>query len=245
MLLARTVHASPRLLSTSSTPTPLTIIHETSDYFFLNKPSGIPVSGDTSTTNYHELAKYHAQAHYSMPHLNLLHRLDKDTSGVMVYAKHLDAAKHFLALQETKGAITKDYKAIVANSPPKPSGRISGGISLSLDKTSFVIRTKGSKRVLTTYKQLSTATHPRLGPLAGLSLRLVTGRKHQIRASCRHISCPIVGDTKYGGAKNSTMLLHAARCAFVGPEGEKYDVQCEPEWAADPIFRSLLNLEEE
>jgi len=210
------------------------VIHEDDDYFFCHKPAGLTVAGDDRTESYHELAKRHARTHFGCETLNLLHRLDKGTSGIMVYAKSIGAARHYLALQQERGAITKDYVAIVPGVPPKPAGRIAGGICLARDRTSYVIRGKKSgKSVLTTYKLLASERHARLGELSGLSLRLFSGRKHQIRASCRHLALPIVGDKRYGGAPYHTMLLHAFRSSFVGRSGAVYNVSCAPGWALD------------
>jgi 23S rRNA-/tRNA-specific pseudouridylate synthase len=156
----------------------------------------------------------------------------------MVYAKSAEAAKHYLRLQDQRGAITKDYVAVVGGTPAKAAGRVAGGICPSRDRTSYVIRGKGSgKAVLTTYRLLASDCHPRLGDLSGLSIRLFSGRKHQIRASCRHLGCPIVGDDRYGGLAYGTTLLHASRSAFVGRKGHKYDVSCGPVWADDTLWR--------
>jgi 23S rRNA-/tRNA-specific pseudouridylate synthase len=207
------------------------VLYEDDAYFFVHKPAGITVAGDDSAT-FHDAVKRHARINYGLDHLNLLHRLDKGTSGIMVYAKSLDAARHYARLQERRGAITKDYVAVVGGTVPKAAGRVAGGICLSRDRTSYVVRGKKSgKSVLTTYKRLVVAEHPRLGTVTSLSLRLFTGRKHQIRASCRHLGAPIVGDTRYGGMPYGTMLLHASRNSFVGMD-RQYNVSVQPKWAS-------------
>jgi 23S rRNA-/tRNA-specific pseudouridylate synthase len=223
------------------------VVFEDEDYFFVRKPPHVTVAGDQERDeeSFHERVKAHAIEHYGHQP-NLLHRLDRGTSGLMVYAKSLENAKHFLRLQDIKGAITKDYVAVACGAPPpRPdgsptlAGRIDGGIAKSRDKRSFVVRSRGSgKAVLTTYRVIGQAEHPRLGPLSGLSLRLFTGRKHQIRASCRKLGCAIVGDDLYKGPAHHTMLLHAQRVAFSGPRGVMYDVSCPPEWGA--AFEELV-----
>ena len=212
----------------------LQVIFEDDDYFFVSKPSGLSVVGEAGKGGFHELVKEHAVREYSHQP-NLLHRLDKGTSGVMVYAKSADAAKHYLKLQDVRAAITKDYLAIVAGVPPKPAGRIAGGIYASRDRRSFVVGSaKSGKRVLTTYRLLGSQEDSTLGTLSKLSLRLFTGRKHQIRASCRKLGCPIVGDVQYGGPPHARIHLHAHRVAFGGSTDVVYDVSCLPSWSVGP-----------
>ena len=210
----------------------------------------------------HEVVKaYGLQTYGYQP--GLLHRLDKGTSGLMVYAKSLACAKHYLKLQQNKqgsasanATITKQYLAVVVGAPPyypkKQQGRIEGGICKSAkDPTGPYIIAKGKhksgKRVLTTYKVLrqvffnnkeddndiddgrytTTNTNTDTSTFTLLSLRLFTGRKHQIRASCRKMKCPIVGDTMYGGLRHPVMLLHAHNIVFTGPESNKNDAATE------------------
>ncbi|OEU08098.1 pseudouridine synthase [Fragilariopsis cylindrus CCMP1102] len=229
------------------------VVFEDENYFFVSKPPGMICtggggneSGRRDILSFHEVVKaYGLQTYGYQP--GLLHRLDKGTSGLMVYAKNLASAKHYLKLQNTQGAITKQYLAVVQGAPPyypkKQQGRIEGGICKSAkDPTGPYIIAKGrksGKRVLTTYKVLrqvffkkedidddddgrsttTTPTNPNTSIFTLLSLRLFTGRKHQIRASCRKMKCPIVGDTMYGGPHHPVMLLHAHNIVFTGPEG--------------------------
>jgi 23S rRNA pseudouridine1911/1915/1917 synthase len=237
--------------------TSVNVVFEDGNYFFVSKPPGMICTGGDGrdSISFHEVVKaYGLQTYGYQP--GLLHRLDKGTSGLMVYAKSLASAKHYLNLQNKKGAITKQYLAVVEGVPPyypkKQQGRIEGGICKSIkDPTGPYIIAKGKhksgKRVLTTYKVLrpvffkkedndnddhglstttttntttTTTTNPNTSTLFTLlSLRLFTGRKHQIRASCRKMKCPIVGDTMYGGPRHPVMLLHAHNIVFTGPEG--------------------------
>ncbi|KAK3282855.1 hypothetical protein CYMTET_9426 [Cymbomonas tetramitiformis] len=227
---SRSPQAADRALAVSNF---VDIIFEDDDYFFVNKPPGISVAGEAGEPNgFHERVKLHARQTYGhWP--NLLHRLDKPTSGIMCYAKTEAAAKHYLRLQQTRGAITKDYLAVVQGGPQRDSGRIHGGICKSRDCTTFVVRGRRSgKEVLTTYRVLARgpSSAPKLGDLCGISLRLFTGRKHQIRASLRKLGCPIVGDEQYGGAPFHRLLLHAHRLAFTGEDGVLYDVRCLSKW---------------
>ena len=227
------------------------VVYEDADYFVVNKPPGMVCTGGERTgggiggVSFHDRVKTYGLASYGYQP-GLLHRLDQGTSGLMVYAKSSQAAKHFCRLQTTRGAITKQYLAVVSGAPPyhKLRGRIEGGICKSKNDLRTYIIAKGrksGKRVLTTYKVVKALQQkteeeeeeeeehapdpdqPRhkvhiIGPTTTtvLSLRLFTGRKHQIRASCRHLGCPIVGDTMYGGPRHPVMLLHAHTIMFPG-----------------------------
>ena len=209
------------------------IIYEDANYFFAAKPPGMVCAGDGDDHSFHERIKEFANQEYGYQP-GLLHRLDKGTSGIMTYAKSEGAAKHYLKLQNERGAIKKEYLAVVHGTPAKPAGRVEGGICKSAGLRTYVVRGKKSgKPVLTTYKLLQQVTHPQFGSVSSLSLRLFTGRKHQIRASCRKLGCSIVGDEQYGGDKHHVMFLHAQRVAFQGADNTLYDVQAEPppSWA--------------
>ena len=209
------------------------IIYEDANYFFAAKPPGMVCTGDGDDHSFHERIKEFANQEYGYQP-GLLHRLDKGTSGIMTYAKSEAAAKHYLKLQNERGAIKKEYLAVVHGTPAKPAGRVEGGICKSVGLRTYVVRGKKSgKPVLTTYKLLQQATHPKFGSVSSLTLRLFTGRKHQIRASCRKLGCSIVGDEQYGGDKHHVMFLHAQRVAFQGADNTLYDVYAEPppSWA--------------
>jgi 23S rRNA-/tRNA-specific pseudouridylate synthase len=103
--------------TTSPASTPVVdVVFEDEHYFFVHKPAGLVVAGQRPEENivsFHDLVKQHSIKHYNGHWPTLLHRLDKETSGLMVYAKTKEAAKHFLGLQEKRGAITKEYLAVV------------------------------------------------------------------------------------------------------------------------------------
>ena len=143
------------------------VVYEDEDYFFVRKPpnmvctGGDIAGGGVGGVSFHDLVKEYGRTQYGGYQPGLLHRLDQGTSGVMVYAKSRTAAQHYLTLQQKQGAITKQYIAIVQGAPPKPRGRIEGGICKSHDLRTYVIRPgrKSGKRVLTTYKMLWQRQH--------------------------------------------------------------------------------------
>mmetsp|Transcript_29126 Transcript_29126/g.59602 ORF Transcript_29126/g.59602 Transcript_29126/m.59602 type:complete len:362 (+) Transcript_29126:30-1115(+) len=207
---------SPRLFSSPSSladSCSVNVIFEDEYFFFLHKPAGLLVAGQRpgdGVVSFHDMVKEYSLKHYNYwP--TLLHRLDKETSGIMVYPKSKHAAKHFLGLQEKQGAITKEYLAVVRGSLPDEKGVISGGIMRSRDNLTFTVvkNSKAGKHVKTAYWRLGTTQsedHPtRKGEtFTGVRLALGTGRQHQVRASLRTLGCSIIGDTRYGGPKWKT-----------------------------------------
>jgi 23S rRNA pseudouridine1911/1915/1917 synthase len=157
----------------------------------------------------------------------IVHRLDKDTSGVMVVAK-TDAAHRALAAKFARREVAKTYRALVWGRPQPPAGRIDDAIGRSRsDRTKMAVRAPRGRAATTIYRTVSSWPG-----FALLEIDLVTGRTHQIRvhfASRRH---PVIGDTRYGGspwkalrdpARRAAILafpriaLHASRLAFAHP----------------------------
>lgn len=234
------------------------VIEEDNDFFFVNKPSGVVTAGEgsgASSYSFHHHVVDHASQLYKY-HPNLLHRLDKGTSGLMVYAKNDEAGRHYLRLQDPIRAggtkVLKEYLAVVHGTPRLDAGEVHGLLTPSPRHTrskparkrrppSYVVHDSsaaatldaksGAKPIHTSFRTLASYEHPKLGPLKLLALRLWTGRKHQLRATCSYLGCPIVGDTQYGGRAFRFMLLHAHRLAFHGRYGREYDVSVAPPWA--------------
>jgi 23S rRNA pseudouridine1911/1915/1917 synthase len=126
-----------------------------------------------------------------------VHRLDKDTSGLMVVAK-TDAAHASLAEQFASRRIRRAYYAVVWGAPSPPAGEITGNIGRSpRNRKKMAVVTRGGKPAVTRYR-----TVRRLGSLASLvECRLATGRTHQIRVHLASIGHPILGDPLYGRAR--------------------------------------------
>lgn len=225
-------------LTSASSSVSIHVLQEDDDYFFISKPGGLSVVGEAATsTSFHGLVTEFARMHFGY-HPNLLHRLDKCTSGLMVYAKNDEAGRHYLRQQDWVrhgSRVTKEYLAVVQGCPAEPkAGRVDGEIFSRGRKHSapFVIHAAGTKLdharhgrpVSTEYTTLRSCVHEKLGEVSGLSLRLLTGRKHQLRATCQYLGCPIVGDTHYHAQRHPAVLLHSHRIAFMGRSGRSYDV---------------------
>src|SRR3990167_4748442 len=197
------------------------ILYEDGDLLILNKPPGLAVQGgtkqgkslDTLLIRYFEDAKP-----------RLVHRLDKDTSGVFIIAKTLPMARWLtLAFKERK--VQKTYWALVCGVPKKKEG----SITLALSKKASVhgekvrVNTESGARATTYYRILET-----LGTkMALLELTPKTGRMHQLRVHCAEgLKTPILGDGKYGGKdafplkEKSALYLHARTIAIPMPKGE-------------------------
>lgn len=187
------------------------IIFENDECFVLNKPSGIAVQGGTKQTIYIDLFLDALAEEYGQRPC-IVHRLDKQTSGLLVIAKTVQfAAKVGKLFQERK--ISKTYLALVEGKPNKDSGEINLSLSKKMvGKSEKVIaNTPEAKTAVTRYKVLQTFDLCSL-----IELKPLTGRMHQLRAHCTYgLKTPILGDEKYGaknfykGEKVKGLYLHA------------------------------------
>jgi 23S rRNA pseudouridine955/2504/2580 synthase len=205
------------------------ILHEDSEVIVFNKPFGLAVQGGSGLTRHvDEMLESFTDRHGRKP--RLVHRLDRDTAGVLVVARTRTAAA-FLGEAFKARETLKLYFALVAGVPRSPGGRIS----------TFLARDEGAERMRIAEHGESGAEHAvtlyRLADQAGqkiafLVMRPITGRTHQLRAHAAHIGHPIVGDRKYfsienwelpGGMQNRLHLL-ARRIVLPHPKGGTLDV---------------------
>lgn len=196
----------------------LNILYEDDDILVVNKPRGLlthPDSGEYA----HTLATYvqqylaHLCTHTFRP--APVHRLDKNTSGVVVFAKTYPALKRYNALMRSR-EVEKVYLCVVHGILKTP-GSVIGYLTKDAEKNRVRLSQSpgsGGKRCHTEYTPVRTA-----GPFTLVSVTLLTGRSHQIRASMQAIGHPIVGDLKYGGRAVSGVtgqLLHHRRMTVDG-----------------------------
>lgn len=156
----------------------------------------------------------------------IVHRLDKDTSGILIAAYTEDALR-FLSGQFKERAVKKTYAAIVAGVPPHERGLIDTTICRDTRnrKTFIVSKTGGKgKRAVTRYRLIRSAVSGG-GAYSLLLLRPRTGRTHQLRVHLRHIGCPILGDPLYHKKDPrfpaATLMLHALSLEITLPRGER------------------------
>ncbi|MFH0991017.1 MAG: RluA family pseudouridine synthase [bacterium] len=177
---------------------PLEIVYEDDQLLIVNKPPGMvthPAYNNYSGTLVNALL-YHTQnlsAVNTEIRPGIVHRLDKDTSGLMVVAKN-DIAHHLLAKQFSKRTITREYWAIVWGSFKEPKGIIEASLGRSKKDRKKVTVTADGKTAITEYEVLERFEH-----LSLVRLRLKTGRTHQIRVHLAHVGHPVFGDATYGG----------------------------------------------
>lgn len=171
------------------------ILIETESFLAFNKPAGLATQGGSKQkTSLDSLAKAYYQEESITPHL--VHRLDKETSGVILMAKTLSMAKALTEAFKEK-TIQKTYVARVKGSLKKKTGVISAPLLIQQNKTRKVIVDPEGKPAETQYSVIKEKSDFSL-----LSLQPITGRMHQLRVHLAHMGHPILGDDKYGTARS-------------------------------------------
>jgi 23S rRNA pseudouridine1911/1915/1917 synthase len=207
--------------------TELAFLYEDADLIVLNKPPGLvvhPAAGHYEHTLTHLLAaRYGDQGlstHAGKDRAGIVHRLDRDTSGLMVIARH-DFAHQKIAVQFAARTVKKHYLAIVAGTLRKAIGTCSGNIGRHpTQRKKMAVLQQGGRSARTDYFLLAQA------PLAALiRCHLHTGRTHQIRVHMAHLGHPVLGDPLYSGRRTALLIphaiprqmLHATSLAFTHP----------------------------
>ena len=229
----------PEPLETAAQDIPLDVVFEDEHLLVVNKPAGMvvhPAAGNRDGTLVNALL-HHCQGQLSgingVARPGIVHRIDKDTSGLLVVAKS-DAAHEGLAKQFADHSITRRYLAVCAGHPNPPSGTISGRMGRSdRDRKKMTVLPDDSargKHAVTHYE-----TQRRLDHAALIECRLETGRTHQVRVHCASIGHSLLGDPVYGRTPKPLratleslgfrrQALHAARLGFIHPiSGESLD----------------------
>ncbi|MEI7899114.1 MAG: RluA family pseudouridine synthase [bacterium] len=225
---------------------PLDILYEDGDCLVINKPAGLvvhPAPGHASGTLVNALL-YHCQdlgGVGGVERPGIVHRLDKDTSGLMVVAKNDAAMAGFVRLFQT-GGITKEYLALVHGVPPKTSGTVSGLIGRHpAHRKQMAVVARNGKMAVTHY-----TVEKQVGDMTLVRCRIETGRTHQIRVHMQSLGCPVVGDRAYGKTAADKRLphvparqmLHAAHLVFTHPvTGAAMDFTAPP----PPDFLAMMS----
>jgi len=216
------------------TPAEFSVAYEDDDLLVVDKPWGVvvhPAKGHWSGTLSQALAGRAAGGDAERP--GIVHRLDRDTSGLLVVAKSEEAHRRLkAALQDRE--ITREYLALVDGRPPARTGTIEAPIGRDRrDRTVMSTDTDRPRDAITHFEIERALPRTTL-----LRVRLDTGRTHQIRAHLQAIGHPVVGDPQYGGAKPGSagpiggqlglerQFLHATRLAFAQPlTGAPIDIE--------------------
>jgi 23S rRNA pseudouridine1911/1915/1917 synthase len=215
-----TPQADPEEMAYRPEPIPLSIVHEDEILLVIDKPAGLvvhPAAGNWSGTLLNGLL-HHCPALAGVPRAGIVHRLDKDTSGLMVVAKTL-AAHTDLVRQLQARSVQREYLALVWGRP-RPSGSVEAPIGRHPRERLKMAVVENGKPAVTRYRRLAE------GQLDGrqvslVECRLETGRTHQIRVHMQSLGFALVGDALYGKTHLAGVFprqaLHARRLGLLHP----------------------------
>ena len=227
---------------------PLDIVFENNDLIVVNKPAGMvvhPAAGHSSGTLVNAMLGYEPDIEGigGEERPGVVHRLDKETSGLILLAKN-ERAHRWLQDQFRLRRVEKTYLALVDGKPPTPSGRVETfiGRDPSHRKRMAIVSESRGREALSEYKTVESFANHTL-----LEFHPLTGRTHQIRLHCAFLGCPIVGDEIYGRKKSTVEIdrhfLHAYRLRIILP-GEKEKRLFEAP-LPDELERVLISLRSE
>ena len=209
----------------------LDIIYEDEDVIVINKPSGLvvhPAAGNYNNTLVNGLLYYtkNLSSSNGEERPGIVHRIDKDTSGLMIVAKN-DKAHEFLSKQLKDKSLSRVYLALVSGKINHDTGTIDAPIGRDpKDRKKMCVTDINSKEAITHFEVLERYKNASL-----IRCKLETGRTHQIRVHLSYINHPIINDPVYGSKKKITnfgQMLHATELSFIHPKtNEKMTFKCE------------------
>ncbi len=200
---------------------PLSIVYEDEDLLVVNKPAGMPIhpSMDNYENSLGNALAWYFEGQQKPFVFRCVNRLDKDTSGLTVIAKHMVSASILSSMVASKGnspaAFTREYYALVRGEVTPPSGIIDAPIARKEGSIlERVVDFERGERAVTHYRVLTEKNGHSL-----ISLQLETGRTHQIRVHMKHLGYPLIGDYLYNPdmERISRQALHSYRLSFVHP----------------------------
>lgn len=231
----------PKPIPDKATPEdiPLNIVYEDSDLLVVNKPKGMvvhPAPGNYTGTLVNALL-YHCKDSLSgiggVLRPGIVHRIDKDTSGLLMVAKN-DSAHNFLAKQIKDHSFKREYEAVVCGTMKQSCGIVDAPIGRNPnDRIKMAVTDKNSKNAVTHYELIE-----QYEKFAHIKLRLETGRTHQIRVHMAYLNRPVANDAIYGKAEKlcdfDGQCLHAKTLGFVHPNGKYMEFTSElPDYFKD------------
>ncbi len=215
----------PKELDAVPQDIPIEIVYEDECLLVVNKPKGMvvhPAAGNPDGTLVNALM-FHCRGRLSsingVIRPGIVHRIDKNTSGLLIVAKTHDA-HIFLAEQIKEHSFTREYEAVCEGRFREPSGTIDAPIGRSrYDRKKMCVTEHNSRHAVTHYE-----TVKELGNYSHMRFRLETGRTHQIRVHCAYMGHPVYGDDVYGKAVRGVegQCLHAKKIGFIHPESKQY-----------------------
>jgi len=231
----------PEQLAFTPEPVPLDVVYEDETLVVINKPAGMvvhPAAGNWSGTVLNGLLYRYGEAASGLPRAGIVHRLDKETSGLMVVARTLEAQTDLVRQLQAR-TVKRRYLALVWGNMPE-EGTIDAPIGRDpRERTRMAVVTSASgKPARTHFRRVDSAIWQRQ-PVSAIHCDLETGRTHQIRVHCAHIGHPLLGDPVYGRARGKRSVtplpdgfarqaLHAWRLGLIHPQTGR-----EMQWRAE------------
>ena len=222
----------------------LQVLHEDNHIIIVNKRAGDIIQGDkTGDKPLSDVVKEYIKNKYNKPgnvYLGTVHRLDRPTTGLVIFAKTSKALPRLNKLFVSKD-IKKTYWAVVKNEPPKTEDTLTHWLKKNPKNNKSYAYSKevnGSKKAILHYKLLKKLDNYFL-----LEINLETGRHHQIRSQLFTISCPIKGDLKYGFDRSNIdagIHLHAKHISFIHPVKDE-TININAPLPKDPIWDACLS----
>lgn len=219
------------------------VVFEDNHLIIINKkPGQIAQADKTGDKPLNEILKNYLKEKYDKPgnvYLGLIHRLDRPTSGGLVFGKTDKASGRLSKMFQTR-EVKKTYWAVVDHRPPQTEGTLEHYLIKNQEKNKSTVTkpsNKNGKKAVLHYKHLSSIDNYHL-----LEITLETGRHHQIRAQLSKIGCHIKGDVKYGfkrGNQDQSIHLHARYLEFIHPV-KKENMRFEFALPADTVWKAFL-----
>ena len=231
----------PKELEVEAQDIPIDIVYEDDELLVVNKPKGMvvhPAPGNPDKTLVNALL-FHCEGRLSsingVIRPGIVHRIDKNTSGLLVVAK-TDNAHNFLAQQISEHSFTREYRAVVCGRFGEQSGTLDAPIGRDKrDRKKMCVCMQNSKNAVTHFEVIE-----QYDKYAYMKFILETGRTHQIRVHCAYIGHPVLGDDVYGKPFKGLegQCLHAKKLGFIHPQTKEY---MEFESELPDYFTGVLN----
>ncbi|MEM9990210.1 MAG: RNA pseudouridine synthase [Bacteroidota bacterium] len=215
----------------------LTILKETRTWLAIHKPEGLITERNPyESPTVEELVMQYLQEQQRVPFLGIVHRLDRVTSGVLLFAKKKSALK-LLNLQFSQRKVQKTYLALVAQEPPKPQATLIHFLEKDQKNKRAIIHQQPHRAGKAVRLRYTTWKKHKQGVI--LEVHPQTGKFHQIRAQLAAIACPIVGDVKYGSTveyATPKIALHAWKLRFYDPTISDWQEIVAPDYHFQQLF---------
>tara|TARA_B110001454_G_scaffold79673_1_gene77007 strand:- start:22990 stop:23703 length:714 start_codon:yes stop_codon:yes gene_type:complete len=234
----------PNTTSTAATNAPLTIIHIHDDWVIVNKPAGISMQQEQGQPDELSLLQYALsevqKVERRITKLWPVHRLDKVTSGLVIFARNAQAAASFTPMFSQQ-EVQKYYIALALGKPKKKQGWVKGDMEKGRNG-SWLLTRNTTNPAVTQFNSCALMTSENEAKRLYL-IKPKTGKTHQIRVALKSIACPILGDERYKGAQADRCYLHALNLSFIWKK-QTFSFNALPEQGCWPELSSIELLSE-